>query len=51
MSIDIKLKDLALICRGCLASSGQMKNMIEWDLVEDFYKLTNIQVSIVFLFS
>ncbi|CAH0730877.1 unnamed protein product, partial [Brenthis ino] len=45
MSIDIQLKDLAIICRGCLASSGEMKNMIQWGLVEDFCRLTNIQIN------
>ncbi|XP_059047302.1 uncharacterized protein LOC131842754 [Achroia grisella] len=39
------LDEYALVCRGCLANSGEMKNMIHWDFAEDFYKFTNIQVN------
>ncbi|XP_045783521.1 uncharacterized protein LOC123879689 isoform X1 [Maniola jurtina] len=42
---DLSAIDLSLICRGCLATSGEMKNMVEWGLLDEFYKLTNVQVS------
>lgn len=42
--MDLPLNDVSLVCRSCLAASGDMKNMTEWGYAEDFYKLTNIQV-------
>ncbi|XP_052748049.1 uncharacterized protein LOC128200058 [Galleria mellonella] len=45
VELDKPLDDFALLCRGCLANSGEMKNMVQWGLAEDFYKFTNIQVS------
>nr|XP_034838843.1 uncharacterized protein LOC117994976 [Maniola hyperantus] len=42
---DLSAIDLSLICRGCLATSGEMKNMVEWGLLDEFYKLTNVQVN------
>ncbi|XP_023945540.1 uncharacterized protein LOC112051223 [Bicyclus anynana] len=42
---DLCATDLSLICRGCLATSGKMKNMVEWGLTDEFYRLTNIQVN------
>lgn len=44
MSTDFDMTNPLQVCRGCLTSYGDMKNMIEWGLAEDFYKLTNIQV-------
>lgn len=44
MSTGIDSTDSLLVCRGCLTPYGEMKNMLEWDLADDFYKLTNIQV-------
>lgn len=41
---DLRAVDLSQLCRGCLTASGEMRNMVEWGLVDDFYKLTNIQV-------
>lgn len=38
------LNEYSLLCRGCLASSGEMKNMMEWGLLEDFHKITEISV-------
>ncbi|CAG9577675.1 unnamed protein product [Danaus chrysippus] len=43
--MDLPLNDVSLVCRGCLASNGDMKNMTEWGYATDFYKLTNIQVN------
>lgn len=31
-----------LVCRGCLAEWGEMKNMHEWGLDADFFRYTNI---------
>ncbi|XP_045509141.1 zinc finger protein 570-like [Colias croceus] len=42
---DLSTEDLNLVCRACLSTSGVLKNMMEWGLVQDFYKLTNIMVS------
>ncbi|XP_050360186.1 uncharacterized protein LOC126779993 [Nymphalis io] len=42
---DILFKDLTLVCRGCLQSTREMKNMFEFGLDEDFYKLTNIKIN------
>ncbi|XP_039763009.1 uncharacterized protein LOC120635871 [Pararge aegeria] len=42
---DLCSLDLSLICRGCLATSGEMKNMVEWGLLDDFHRLTNVQVN------
>ncbi|XP_028174220.1 uncharacterized protein LOC114362857 [Ostrinia furnacalis] len=38
------LEEYAVLCRGCLAESGVMKDMVEWGLTEDFFKFTNVQV-------
>ncbi|OWR41575.1 hypothetical protein KGM_204915 [Danaus plexippus plexippus] len=43
--MDLPLNDVSLVCRSCLAASGDMKNMTEWGYAEDFYKLTNIQIN------
>ncbi|KAM3955263.1 uncharacterized protein ACR2FA_010870 [Aphomia sociella] len=43
--LDAPLNDYALLCRGCLADSGEMKNMFEWSLAEDFCKFTDIPVN------
>ncbi|XP_046976118.1 uncharacterized protein LOC124542216 [Vanessa cardui] len=42
---DILYKDLTLVCRGCLETTREMKNMIEFGLAEDFQKLTNIKIN------
>ncbi|XP_038221395.1 uncharacterized protein LOC119839246 [Zerene cesonia] len=42
---DLSNEDLNLVCRACLCTSGILKNMMEWGLVQDYYKLTNIMVS------
>lgn len=36
--------DPTQVCRGCLTSSGEMKNMIEYGLLEDFYKFSEVKV-------
>ncbi|XP_072946735.1 uncharacterized protein Asciz isoform X2 [Epargyreus clarus] len=36
--------DSSQLCRGCLVSSGEMKNMEDWGLLEDFERITNIKV-------
>lgn len=33
-----------LVCRGCLANAGEMKNMYDWGLNEEFFKITDIKV-------
>lgn len=38
------LDEYSMLCRGCLAESGEMKNIVEWGLAEDFCKITKIQV-------
>lgn len=48
---DLRAVDLSQLCRGCLTSSGEMRNMVGWGLVDDFYRLTNIQVLIWFIIS
>lgn len=35
------------MCRGCLAHSGEMKNMYEWGLAEDFANFTHVKVSFI----
>lgn len=32
-----------LVCRGCLANAGEMKNMYDWGLNEEFFKITDIK--------
>lgn len=44
-SLNINL--FSIRCRGCLAESGEMKNMYEWGLCDDFFKFTNIEVSVI----
>ncbi|XP_013194573.2 uncharacterized protein LOC106138083 [Amyelois transitella] len=39
------ISEYSLMCRGCLADSGEMKNIVEWGLVDEFYKCTDIEVS------
>ncbi|XP_045541139.1 uncharacterized protein LOC106721709 [Papilio machaon] len=36
--------DPTQVCRGCLNASGEMKNMIEYGLLEDFYKFSEVKV-------
>ncbi|XP_073966262.1 uncharacterized protein [Choristoneura fumiferana] len=36
------LSEYALLCRGCLAESGEMKNMQEWGLADDFYLIAEV---------
>lgn len=38
------LNEYSDLCRGCLAQSGEMKNMYEWGLAEDFANFAHIQV-------
>ncbi|XP_041983780.1 telomere zinc finger-associated protein-like [Aricia agestis] len=45
-SSDMSSIDVSMVCRGCLASGGEMKNMIEWGLVDNFHRLTHIQVDV-----
>ncbi|CAG4980550.1 unnamed protein product [Parnassius apollo] len=40
-----KLKELSSLCRGCLTDCGEMKNMVQHGLIEDFYKFSDIQVN------
>lgn len=35
---------LSMVCRGCLADSGEMKNIYEWGLSEDYFRITAIEV-------
>lgn len=37
---------LSVVCRGCLADSGEMKNMYEWGLYEDYFRVTAIEVGL-----
>ncbi|KAI5636791.1 zinc-finger associated domain (zf-AD) domain-containing protein [Phthorimaea operculella] len=37
-------ENMMMVCRGCLAVSGEMKNMFEWGLAEDFTNCTNVQL-------
>ncbi|XP_053622818.1 uncharacterized protein LOC128682230 [Plodia interpunctella] len=39
------VSEFSLMCRGCLADSGEMKNIIEWGFVEEFCKYTDVEVS------
>lgn len=51
VELDTPLSDDAVVCRGCLADSGDMKDIREWNLVEDFRKYAGVQVgSVVQLF-
>ncbi|CAH2083641.1 unnamed protein product [Euphydryas editha] len=43
--MNIIIKDFSSVCRGCLESSREMKNMFDYGLDEDFYKLTNIKIN------
>ncbi|KPJ05375.1 ATM interactor [Papilio xuthus] len=36
--------DPTQVCRGCLNASGEMKNMIDYGLLEDFYKFSEVKV-------
>lgn len=38
------LNEYNMVCRGCLAASGEMKNMFEWGLHKEFAKYTDVQV-------
>lgn len=41
------LNEYFKMCRGCLAQSGEMKNMYEWGLAEDFANFAYVQVLFV----
>lgn len=34
----------SMVCRGCLADSGEMKNMNEWGIMDDYFRVTAIEV-------
>ncbi|KAJ8706477.1 hypothetical protein PYW07_012555 [Mythimna separata] len=36
---------LTLVCRGCLADTGEMKNMYEWGLYDDYFRITAIETT------
>ncbi|KAJ8705001.1 hypothetical protein PYW08_012321 [Mythimna loreyi] len=36
---------LSVVCRGCLADSGEMKNMYEWGLNDDYFRITAIETT------
>ncbi|KAJ0169454.1 hypothetical protein K1T71_015041 [Dendrolimus kikuchii] len=38
------LSEYAMVCRGCLAASGEMKNMFECGLHKEFAKYTDVQI-------
>ncbi|KAL4718773.1 hypothetical protein ACJJTC_010368 [Scirpophaga incertulas] len=38
------LENHRMLCRGCLADSGEMKDMFEWGLIDQFYRTTNVKV-------
>lgn len=42
--LDKPLDENAVLCRGCLVESGEMKNIFEWGLADDFFKFTLLQV-------
>ncbi|XP_049884222.1 uncharacterized protein LOC126379495 [Pectinophora gossypiella] len=42
--LDKPMDEYAMLCRGCLAESGEMKNIFEWGLDEDFSNCTNIRL-------
>ncbi|CAG9790650.1 unnamed protein product [Diatraea saccharalis] len=44
MELEKPLDDIAMLCRGCLADSGEMKDMYEWGLADGFCKLTDVQM-------
>lgn len=46
MELQTPLREYSLVCRSCLAESGEMKSIREWGLIEDFCKLTDIVVSL-----
>uniref|UniRef100_A0A2H1V2D0 SFRICE_013922 n=1 Tax=Spodoptera frugiperda TaxID=7108 RepID=A0A2H1V2D0_SPOFR len=43
--LDIPLSRLAVVCRGCLAESGEMKNIYEWGIHDDYFRVTAIETS------
>ncbi|XP_047040176.1 zinc finger protein GAI-ASSOCIATED FACTOR 1-like [Helicoverpa zea] len=43
--LNAPISRLAVVCRGCLAESGEMKNMYEWGLYEDYFTITAIETS------
>lgn len=45
--LDIPLSRLAVVCRGCLAESGEMKNIYEWGIHDDYFRVTAIEVSLL----
>ncbi|XP_063371985.1 uncharacterized protein LOC134660189 [Cydia amplana] len=42
VKLEQPLNEYALLCRGCLAESGEMKNMQEWGLADDFYRIAEV---------
>lgn len=46
--IEPPISEYSLVCRGCLAGSGEMKNIREWGMIDDFYHVTNVQVGIYY---
>ncbi|CAD0207101.1 unnamed protein product [Chrysodeixis includens] len=40
--LETPLDPTAVVCRGCLAESGEMKNIYEWGLAEDYFLITAI---------
>ncbi|XP_037293007.1 uncharacterized protein LOC115450085 [Manduca sexta] len=41
--IQSPMSEFALVCRGCLTYANPMKNMYEWGLAEDFFRLTDVE--------
>ncbi|CAK1547894.1 unnamed protein product [Leptosia nina] len=41
---DLSNENLNLVCRACLSTTGIFKNMLDWGLAIDFYKITNIML-------
>lgn len=44
VELEKPLSEYALLCRGCLAESGEMKNMQEWGLADDFYLIAEVYI-------
>ncbi|KAG7306818.1 hypothetical protein JYU34_008263 [Plutella xylostella] len=38
----MEIDPFSVICRGCLAVGGKMKNIYEWGLSDDFYRFTEV---------
>ncbi|KAF9417230.1 hypothetical protein HW555_005632 [Spodoptera exigua] len=43
--LDIPVNRLTVVCRGCLAESGEMKNIYEWGINDDYFRVTAIETS------